>query len=64
LTRHGQQTFDEVWEAGQAIRDQMVSTLNTQEKKTLVTLLQKVTGALAADSMVVSAASNRNRNGR
>jgi DNA-binding MarR family transcriptional regulator len=64
LTKLGQQTFNAVWEAGQAIRDQMVSSLSAQETKTLVTLLQKVTGALAADTMVVAAASNRNRNGR
>jgi DNA-binding MarR family transcriptional regulator len=42
LTTAGRQKFQRVWEAGQSIRDQMVSSLSAREAGTLVTLLRRV----------------------
>ena len=52
LTRAGRQKFQQVWEAGQSIRDQMVSSLSAREAGTLVTLLRRVAESLADISPV------------
>jgi DNA-binding MarR family transcriptional regulator len=60
LTRAGRQKFQQVWEAGQSIRDQMVSSLSAREAGTLVTLLRRVAESLADFSPVMVAASTEN----
>ncbi|MBS0203138.1 MAG: MarR family transcriptional regulator [Planctomycetes bacterium] len=56
LTRAGRQKFQQVWKAGQSIRDQMVSSLSSSEVTTLVTLLRRVAGSLAELPPVMAAA--------
>ena len=46
LTRLGLRKFQQVWEAGQAVRDQMVNSLNASETRTLFSLLQRVAESL------------------
>ena len=46
LTRLGLRKFQQVWEAGQAVRDQMVNSLNASETRTLLSLLQRVAESL------------------
>jgi DNA-binding MarR family transcriptional regulator len=60
LTTAGRQKFQRVWEAGQSIRDQMVSSLSAREAGTLVTLLRRVAESLADISPVMAAASTEN----
>jgi DNA-binding MarR family transcriptional regulator len=60
LTEAGRQRFQQVWEAGQSIRDQMVSSLSAREAGTLVTLLRRVAESLADISPVMAAASTEN----
>ena len=60
LTTAGRQKFQQVWEAGQSIRDQMVSSLSAREAGTLVTLLRRVAESLAELSPVMAAASTEN----
>lgn len=60
LTKAGRQKFQQVWEAGQSIRDQMVSSLSARDAGTLVTLLRRVAESLADISPVMAAASNEN----
>jgi DNA-binding MarR family transcriptional regulator len=60
LTKAGRQKFQQVWEAGQSIRDQMVCSLSTAEIRTLVTLLRRVAESLAEISPVLAAAATEN----
>jgi DNA-binding MarR family transcriptional regulator len=60
LTKAGRQKFQQVWEAGQSIRDQMVSSLSARDAGTLVTLLRRVAESLADISPVMAAASTEN----
>ena len=46
LTRLGLRKFQQVWEAGQSVRDQMVNSLNASETRTLLSLLQRVAESL------------------
>jgi DNA-binding MarR family transcriptional regulator len=46
LTRLGLRKFQQVWEAGQAVREQMVNSLNASETRTLLSLLQRVAESL------------------
>jgi DNA-binding MarR family transcriptional regulator len=62
LTKAGRQKFQQVWAAGQSIRDQMVASLSAREAKTLVILLRRVTQSLADISPVVSAVSTKSDN--
>lgn len=62
LTNAGQQRFQQVWKAGQAIRDQMVSSLSVQETKSLVKLLRRVAQSLADIPLVTADASTDNGN--
>src|SRR6476661_1995825 len=57
LTTAGRQKFQRVWEAGQSIRDQMVSSLSAREAGTLVTLLRRVAESLADISPVMAVSS-------
>lgn len=52
LTKLGERRFQKVWEAGQAIRDQMVRSMSAQETRTLATLLMRLTESLADGSNV------------
>ncbi len=60
LTKAGREKFQQVWKAGQSIRDQMVCSLSTPEVTTLVTLLRRVAESLAEISPVTAVASTEN----
>lgn len=62
LTKAGRRRFQKAWEAGQSIRDQMVSSLSATEAKKLVFLLRRVTQSLADTLSVVATASTPNDN--
>ena len=62
LTESGLRKFRQVWKAGQAIRDQMVSSLSVAERRSLVRLLRRVSKSLADPMMVVAAESTANGN--
>ena len=62
LTESGQRKFRQVWKAGQATRDQMVSSLSAAERRSLVRLLRRVSKSLADPTMVVAAESTANGN--
>jgi DNA-binding MarR family transcriptional regulator len=62
LTESGLRKFRRVFKAGQAIRDQMVSSLSAEESRLLVTLLRRVSNSLADATMVTAAASTANGN--
>ncbi len=62
LTESGLRKFRQVFKAGQAIRDQMVSSLTTEETKSLVKLLRRVSESLADATMLSAAASTANGN--
>src|SRR5688572_29191628 len=62
LTAAGLRKYRQVWKAGQAIRDQMVSSLSAEEMESLVGLLQRVSESFADASMVMAAASTQNEN--
>ena len=62
LTETGLRKFRQVWKAGQAIRDQMVSSLSVAERRSLVRLLRRVSKSLADPMMVVAAESTANGN--
>lgn len=61
LTKKGIQKFQEVWKAGESIRDQMVETLSASESKTLVALLRRVAESLADVSKEMAVTSTENR---
>ena len=52
LTDSGRRKYRQVFKAGQAIRDQMVSTLSDTEVRLFVELLRRVSESLAAPVMV------------
>ncbi len=60
LTKAGRRTFQQAWEAGQPIRDQMVNSLSAREARMLVTLLRRVAESLAEISPALAAASSEN----
>ena len=62
LTEAGLRKYRQVWKAGQAIRDQMVSSLSAAETRCLVKLLRRVSKSLADPTMVVVAESTANGN--
>ena len=62
LTAAGLRKYRQVWKAGQAIRDQMVSFLSAAEMESLVELLRRVSESFADASMVTTAASTQNGN--
>lgn len=62
LTKLGQQTYQRAWEAGQSVRDQMVSALSVAETKLLVKLLGCLSKSLAEGAALSSAASAANGN--
>ena len=57
LTGSGLRKYRQAFEAGQAIRDQMVSSLSAAETRSLVRLLRRVSKSLADPTMVVAAES-------
>ena len=62
LTASGLRKYKQAFEAGQAIRDQMVSSLSAAETRSLVKLLRRVSKSLADPTMVVAAESTANGN--
>jgi DNA-binding MarR family transcriptional regulator len=62
LTESGLQKFRQVFKAGQAIRDEMVSSLTAEETRSLVKLLRRVSESLTDTTIVSAAASAANRN--
>lgn len=52
LTDSGRRKFRQVFKAGQAIRNQMVSSLTAEETRSLVKLLRRVSESLADATMV------------
>ena len=62
LTESGLRKYRQVWKAGQAIRDQMVSSLSVEETSSLVKLLRRVSQSLAGAVIVMSDASTANGN--
>lgn len=62
LTESGLRKYRQAWKAGQAIRDQMVSSLSVEETKSLVNLLQRVSKSLAGATFVLSDASTAKGN--
>jgi DNA-binding MarR family transcriptional regulator len=62
LTASGLRKFRQAFQAGQPIRDQMVSSLSAEETRSLVTLLRRVSESLADPTMVSAAASTANGN--
>jgi DNA-binding MarR family transcriptional regulator len=55
LTASGLRKFRQVFESGEAIREQMVSSMSAAETKLLIKLLRRVSKSLAAPTMVVAA---------
>lgn len=62
LTTLGQRKYRQVFESGEAIREQMVSSLSAAEIKSLLKLLQRVSKSLTDPTMVVVAESSANGN--
>lgn len=62
LTPEGLRKFRQVWKAGQAIRDQIVSSLSATEARTLVELLGRVSKSLTDSTMTMASASSANGN--
>lgn len=46
LTKSGQRMFQQAFEAGQEVRDQMAESLSASETRTLLSLLQRLTESL------------------
>lgn len=61
LTEAGRLKYRQVFAAGQAIRDQMVSSLSDAETRCLVKLLGRVSESLLATTMSVTAESTAKR---
>ncbi len=59
LTESGLRKFRQVFKAGQAIRDQMVSSLSAEETRSLVNLLRRVSKSLA-DATAAASTANGN----
>jgi DNA-binding MarR family transcriptional regulator len=62
LTAAGLRKYRQVWKAGQAIRDQMVSSLSAEKTELLVALLRSVSESLADAPMIMAAATTQNGN--
>lgn len=62
LTASGRRKFRQVFKAGEAIRDQMVSSLSFAETRSLVRLLRRVSKSLADPTTVVAAEFTPNGN--
>lgn len=62
LTKTGLRTYQQAWQAGQAVRDQMVSALSAAESKLLVKMLSSVSKSLAGATAVSSSAAAANGN--
>ncbi len=62
LTVSGLRKFRQVFKAGQAIRDEMVSSLTAEETRLLVKLLRRVSKSLTDVTMISAAASTTNGN--
>ena len=60
LTSAGLRKYRQVWKAGQAIRDQMVSSLSAAETESLATLLRRVSKSLADAMMAAASTANEN----
>ena len=60
LTASGQRKYRQAFEAGQAIRDQMVSSLTAEETRTLVNLLRRVSNSLADARVTAASTANGN----
>ena len=58
LAAAGQRRFQDLWAAGESIRTQMVSSLNSEEANTLVKLLRQVAESLSTEDSVVAAESS------
>lgn len=56
LTKAGRHKFQQVWKAGQSIRDLMVSSLSASEITTLVSLLRRVAESVAEATPIVATA--------
>jgi len=59
LTESGLRKFRQVFKAGQAIRDQMMSSLSAKEVRSLVKLLRRVSKSLA-DATAFASSANGN----
>ena len=59
LTESGLRKFRQVFKAGQAIRNQMISSLSAAEARSLVKLLRRVSKSLA-DAMAIASSPNGN----
>lgn len=62
LSESGRRKFKQAFKAGQAIRDQMVSSLSAAEMRALVRLLRRVSKSLTDATTVMAAASSVNGN--
>src|SRR5215475_14405317 len=62
LTESGLRKFRQVFKAGQAIRDQMVSSLTAAETRSLVKLLRRVSESLTDATLLSADASAANAN--
>ena len=62
LTASGHRKYQQAFEAGQTIRDQMVSSLSAAETRSLVKLLRRVSKSLVDPTMVVVTESTTNGN--
>lgn len=56
LTKAGQRTFQQAFEAGQEVRDQMAESLSASETRTLLSLLQRLTESLGDRAREVAVA--------
>lgn len=59
LTKAGMKKFQQAWDAGQSIRDQMVSSLSRDEARMLVKLLKRVATSLSESPQLVATQSNQ-----
>lgn len=59
LTKSGQRTFQQAFEAGQEVRDQMAESLSASETRTLLSLLQRLTESLGDRAREVAVAATR-----
>lgn len=58
LTNAGRRMFRKVWQAGQSIRDRMVSSLSVRDVESLVELLRRVSASLANSSSEMATTSS------
>jgi DNA-binding MarR family transcriptional regulator len=56
LTKAGVRTFQQAFEAGQEVRDQLAESLSASETRTLLSLLQRMTESLGDPAREVAAA--------